>query len=234
MSPTHGQAAGERFDPTTQEELPSTAVTRLHLLRHGEVESFGERVVRGQLDAPLTERGRGQHRVLAEWLVDCEAAPQRIYTSDLSRCEHLARELETRTGLTAERDPRLREQSMGAWQGRTWGAITREDAARIHAYWNDYVNVRPPGGESLRELSGRVADWWEALRPELEDRRVAVVTHVGVIRALLCHLLDVPAEHALRFAPAVASHTAVLVSDAGAVLAALGERPWLKGPEAAP
>jgi len=46
-----GQAAGRAFDPTTTAMMPSEVVTRLVLLRHGEVESFGERVVRGQLDA---------------------------------------------------------------------------------------------------------------------------------------------------------------------------------------
>ena len=47
-----------------------------------------------------------------------------------------------------------------------------------------------------------------------------------MIRALLCHWLGLPPGEALRFSPAVASHTEVVVADAGVVVEALGER-WV-------
>ena len=224
-----GQAAGELFDPTTREELPATCVVRLHLLRHGEVRSFGERVVRGQLDVALSAEGERQHTRLAEWLPANAPRPARLVTSDLVRCAELADRLERATGVAASVDARLREQDMGAWQGRTWAEVNREDAARVHAYWDEYVDVAPPGGESLRALSARVVAWWEETRAEVRDGHVWVAAHIGPIRALLCHLLGVPLDQALRFAPAVGSHTSVLVSEAGAVLNALGERPWTFG-----
>ena len=85
-----GQAAGRAFDPTTTAMMPSEVVTRFVLLRHGEVESFGERVVRGQLDAALSEEGARQHERLVAWLREHEAAPDVIFSSDLSRCARLA------------------------------------------------------------------------------------------------------------------------------------------------
>ena len=193
MTSERGQAAGESFDPTTQEELPATEVTRLHLLRHGEVESFGERVVRGQLDAALSSEGERQHARLASWFARNEPGVAHLYTSDLRRCRSLAERLGPKIGLTPVVDPRLREMSMGEWQGRTWADVNAEDAERVHAYWDDYTRVRPPGGESLLDLSARVVDWWNAVFEDVRGQRVAIVTHIGVIRVLTYHLMGIPA-----------------------------------------
>jgi len=221
-----GQAADGGFDPTTIAIMPSEQVTRLHLFRHGEVREFEERVVRGQLDVPLSARGAQQNARLARWFAATEARPDRLYASDLGRCRELADGLGTAVGLEPVLDARLREQDMGRWQGRTWREITAEDGPRVTAYWNGYETTAPPGGESLADMHERVGSVWAELRARHAGGSLAVVTHVGPIRSLLCRLLDVPLSQALRFAPAVASHTCVLVSEAGAVLTAFGERAW--------
>jgi broad specificity phosphatase PhoE len=221
-----GQAAGRPFDPTTTAMMPSEVVTRLVLLRHGEVESFGERVVRGQLDAALSEEGERQHAALAAWLLGREDPPHRLLSSDLVRCADLARRLGAGWSIEVEHDARLREQSMGTWQGRTWRDISAEDAALVSAYWDDYANTAPPGGESLIDLAARIGGWLDATLAAHPGETLVVSTHVGVIRALLCRLLGVPPTEALRFAPAVASSTELLLSEAGAVLTRMGERPW--------
>ena len=222
-----GQAAGRAFDPTTTSMMPSEVVTRLVLLRHGEVESFGERVVRGQLDAALSEEGQRQHEALTRWMAAHEEPPHHLLSSDLVRCADLARRLGEAWGIEPGLDPQLREQSMGSWQGRTWREISAEDAERVSAYWDDYAHTAPPGGESLLDLSQRVGAWLEATLAAHPGRTIVVSTHVGVIRALLCRLLGVPPTEALRFAPAVASSTELLLSEAGAVMTRMGERPWI-------
>jgi nicotinamide riboside kinase len=118
---------------------------------------------------------------------------------------------------------------MGEWEGRSWAELTREHGALVTAWWEDYAHMRPPGGESLADLSLRLRAWREQRLPALVGRRVVLVTHVGVIRVLLCDLLDLPLDQALRFSPAAASHTALTLAEAGAVVTALGERPWLAG-----
>lgn len=226
MSDDGGQAAGRGFDPTTTAMMPSEVVTRFVLLRHGEVESFGERVVRGQLDAALSDEGVSQHARLVAWLREHEAAPDVLLSSDLSRCAQLAALLGEAFGVEPATTERLREQSMGRWQGRTWSDISAEDGPLVTAYWDDYANIAPPGGESLLDLSLRINAWYEEVLVAHAGRTIFVSTHIGVIRTLLCRLLGVAPTDALRFAPAVASSTEVLVSEAGAVLTRLGERPW--------
>lgn len=103
--------------------------------------------------------------------------PDLIWTSPASRCVQLAQTLGCPND--ARIDPRLGELHMGAWEGRTWDTIRGPEA---EAWFADPWRARPPGGETVPELLDRVA----AVRTELTtlaSRRVAVVTHAGVIRA---------------------------------------------------
>ncbi|MBI5365050.1 MAG: histidine phosphatase family protein [Planctomycetes bacterium] len=221
-----GQAFTGRFDANTERILPSRSVTHVHLLRHGAVQGMEQRIVRGQLDEPLSTAGRAESAALARWFARSEPRPDVIVASDLARCRELAELVAEACGAPLELDARLREQSMGRWEGLTWAEITAAEPATVTAYWNDYFRVQPSGGEAFQELALRVATYWEELLARRAGRRIVLVTHIGVIRVLLCRALGVPGEQALRFAPATASHTALLVGEAGCVLNALGERPW--------
>ena len=204
------------FDAATEALLPSRRVARVHLFRHGEVETGAARVCRGQGDVPLSRRGQEQSHELAARHVKAFGLPDRVLTSDLARC----RELADQFGTEPELLPGLREQDMGAWEGRTWEQLSLDDAAAVSAYWADYVQARPTGGESWAEAAKRVVAAWEALGP-LEGH-VVVCTHVGPIRALVCHWLGLGPGEALRFAPGYASETRVLLADAGAVIERFG------------
>jgi broad specificity phosphatase PhoE/nicotinamide riboside kinase len=207
--------------------MPSDVVTQLHLLRHGEVAGFTERRVRGHHDDPPSAAGAAQHAALAAWAAAHLPRPDVILCSDLLRCRDLGERLAAATGAPLELDAALREQAMGAWEGRTWADLTREHGALVTAWWTDYAHMRAPGGESLVELAARVGGWRSARLPALAGRRALLVTHIGVIRALLCDALGLPLDQALRFSPAAASHTALTFAESGAVVTALGERPWL-------
>lgn len=223
-----GQAVGQEFDGVTRSIMPSADVVHLHLLRHGEVEGFTERRVRGHIDTPLSPRGCEQHRRLARWLARAVPRPDLIVGSDLSRCARLTDEVSRATGVDARLEPRLREQDMGAWEGSTWSELSRRDGAAVTAWWDDYADACPPGGESLRHASERLLSWWRGQVGGLAGQRVVLVTHIGMIRAFLCAALDVPLDQALRFSPPAASHTSLLLADSGAVVTALGERPWIE------
>jgi broad specificity phosphatase PhoE/nicotinamide riboside kinase len=222
-----GQAFTGKLDPATLRILPSASATHVHLLRHGAVEAMTDRVVRGQLDVQLSSGGAVESRLLSAWLAHHEPRPDVVFTSDLVRCTALADDFGAHIGHVPVRDVRLREQSMGAWEGRTWADITAGDPRAVTAYWNDYHRARPTGGESFADLEERVIDWWRDAIAAYAGKRIVVATHIGVIRALLCHWLGVPGDQALRFAPATASHTAVTIGEAGAVVMQFGERPWL-------
>lgn len=225
-----GQAVTGHFDPATvgiMPDDPERSVLRLHLLRHGEVERFRERTLRGQRDVPLSTLGRAQHARLAAWMARHEPRPDVVISSDLGRCLDLGERLARATGAELRTEPCLREQSFGDWEGRSWQELTRADGPAVTAWWDDYVDARPPGGESLADLDARVAAWWESVAATRAGGRVAVVTHIGVVRVMLCRALGLPLDQALRWAPPAASHTRLDLAPTGAVLGTLGERPWL-------
>jgi broad specificity phosphatase PhoE len=154
------------------------------LARHGETESNRERRFQGQLDVPLSERGREQARELAE--VTAAEGVRSLFASPLSRALETARIVGERIDLEPRVDPRLVEVDVGDWEGRLKDDVAREDPDGWAAFRRAGDDWRFPGGESLREQQQRVvaalAD--VSARGELP---ALVVCHRGVIRCALAH-----------------------------------------------
>lgn len=110
-----------------------------------------------------------------------------IITSPLTRALRLARALDP----TAICDQRLAEISFGAWEGQAWEDIDRR---AIDAWAADVLNFTPPGGESVANLQARAIDFAKSL----EIPRVALVSHAGVLRALIGYWQKLQAEEWTR------------------------------------
>ncbi len=140
----------------------------------------------GQADPPLSETGRAQAAALAAALATQQArAPlAAIFTSDLERARATAEIVGAALALAVEPLPALREHDVGAWSGHT-----RDEIA---ARWpDDYERLRTGctathfgGGESRKELSARVHAGLAEIAARFAGRRVALVTHLGVLRVL--------------------------------------------------
>lgn len=211
------------FDPVTTAALPSRWVTHLHILRHGKVDTGGQRRAYGHLDLPLAAEGRRQADGLVAFACADLPRPDVVWSSDLVRCRGTAERIATSLGVPLRCTSALREQSMGAWEGRTWKELTADDEPAIQDYWDNYSDAVPPGGESWRMCAQRVWGWLDEVGPELRDRRAIVVAHMGTLRALLCRALGVPVEDALRFTPVRGSHTHLILADAGACVERMGQ-----------
>src|SRR5215218_1994878 len=113
-------AISPRFATSTFENIRGVMLSRdrLILVRHGESTWNAEERLQGQLDPPLSERGRDQSRALAGVL---DGMPDdRVVCSDLGR----ARETAELLGLRPARlDARWREIDVGEWGGRTAAEI---------------------------------------------------------------------------------------------------------------
>lgn len=136
----------------------------------------------GQGDPPLSDRGREQARALSARL--SAFGIEALVSSDLRRAVETAQLAGAPLGLSPRLDPQLREHDVGAWSGLTHAEIEArwpEDLARLRA---GDLDVRPGGGESRRALRARVEAAIASLERELAGRRVAIVTHRGVVRAL--------------------------------------------------
>ncbi len=106
-----------------------------------------------------------------------------MFSSDLKRCLETARLLAPDVPIHSS--DRLRELDFGSWDGLTARTCRRRDAERFDRWMRDPWSTRPPGGESLRRLSGRVRTYVASLIDRFPGRTLAIITHAGPIRALL-------------------------------------------------
>ncbi|MEQ8966977.1 MAG: histidine phosphatase family protein [Azospirillaceae bacterium] len=150
-------------------------MTDLVLVRHGPTDWNAEHRIQGHTDIPLSDYGR---LVVAGWRIPVDFAGYDWITSPLARARETARLL----GREPPSDDRLREQSWGAWEGRTLPELRRADAAGVEMIEAQGLDFRPPEGESPRELQARLM----SLTAEIAaaGRPTVAVCHKGVIRAL--------------------------------------------------
>jgi probable phosphoglycerate mutase len=161
------------------------------LWRHGNTDWNNDGRIQGQTDSPLNERGRAQAAAAAERLAALK--PSLIISSDLSRCWDTAAQLANLTGLTVEREPRLRERSFGLWEKLTIAEV-RERFPESRARWAAGDPDPGDGLEPLADLGKRVA---EVIRQahERNPRGLSIlVTHGGSVRWGVTALLGWPEE----------------------------------------
>lgn len=155
----------------------NAAVTLLHLVRHGQSTWNAEGRVQGATPhPPLTVLGREQSEAAARLLAGRLLAGRgaaRLVTSDLVRARQTAGVLESALGLTAEVDAGLREQSLGAMEGRLGTELEAEPTPP----GRHVTEVRWGGGESVVDVHGRVG---AVLHRLLADGRDVVVVSHGI------------------------------------------------------
>lgn len=169
------------------------------LIRHGLVSEDAEGRFFGAADAPMSPAGEAQIRELAARLrprVTVEA----IYCSDLSRSRRTAELLAGDSAIPIRIRPALREIDMGEWQGLLHRELAALRPADYAARGRDIANFRPPGGESFADLAARVLPCWRDIVADGEAQVVAVASHAGVNRVILCHLLGAPLANLFRIA----------------------------------
>jgi probable phosphoglycerate mutase len=160
-----------------------TTTRRLVLLRHGRTAWNAERRFQGQADPPLDDVGVAQAYVVADLIAALQ--PDVVVSSDASRAMQTAVPVAERIGLDVLPDARLRERSLGHWEG-----LTRDEvAARYPDEFADWIagrDVSRRGGETRADVAARA---YAAFR-ELPDVPVAlIVTHSATAMALSSALL---------------------------------------------
>jgi broad specificity phosphatase PhoE len=157
---------------------------RLLCIRHAQSTWNAAGRWQGQADPPLSEQGLRQAEALAERLRG-EGWPLRaLLTSDLAR----ARETAARLGAAFDLDPEpwaaLREADIGLWSGRCSEEIEAEWPDAYARFRGGDADLRVGGGESRRAVRERAARAVRELERRFGDATVAVVTHLGWLRAL--------------------------------------------------
>lgn len=158
-------------------------MTLITLVRHGQTDWNLERRIQGSTDIPLNDTGRADALAAADVLAT--GSYDAVYASPLVRAQETAEIIATRLGLSAPVTTRgLRERSFGEAEG-----IDVADYIAQYGGWHSEV----PGAESLEQVRDRALDSLDRIvrasrrRSTPNQESLIVVSHGGVIRALLMH-----------------------------------------------
>lgn len=168
---------------------------RLFLTRHGETAGNREMRYLGTADEPLSPAGVQQAERLAFSLGPLPL--QAVYASPLRRAADTGRRIAEARQVDLRLEPRLREQAFGDWEGLTRSEVLGRDRDRL-LRWEADLGLPPPGGESLTSVQERMLALVDDLVRVHPGEWIALVTHVGPIKALLCAALDAPLATARR------------------------------------
>jgi len=174
-----------------------STVTRIYLVRHGEVSADWRQRIYGDLDVPLSENGEEQSRRVAAIFdgTDLDA----VLSSGLARAEFAAAILRGTRGLARRDEPRLREIFRGDWAGLDRAGVEALEPGAWDEWWARDGLIEPPGGERLHQVAARVEAALADLAAEFAGGRVAVVAHKWVLRAASCAAFGLPPEGMVRF-----------------------------------
>jgi 2,3-bisphosphoglycerate-dependent phosphoglycerate mutase len=170
-----------------------SSMTEFTFIRHGETDWNRQARFQGQIDVPLNAAGLLQAERLAARLSG--HPPAVLYASDLQRAQQTAAALARVWQLEVHPLPAFREQSFGILEGMEVAAVPVQHPD-LWAHWVNHATdfALPGGGESLRQFHDRVIEGVRQLAVAHPGRRLAVVTHGGVLDMLWRHAKSLPLE----------------------------------------
>ncbi len=159
----------------------------------------------GQTDVDVSAQFQTELKRLLPKLADTQF--DAIYSSPLQRCAKLSEALQPHIQVskpTIQFDARLKELHFGDWEMHAWDAIPRE----VFDVWaHDYANLAPPNGETFSQLQARAKSFIDEVSSHSHDQHICVVTHGGLIRALIADALELPLKRLFRIQVDYASVT---------------------------
>ncbi len=162
--------------------------TIIDIIRHGEPK--GGRMYRGGgTDHPLSETGWQQMHASAE---KNKADWTAIVSSPMRRCRDFADDLGKKNNITVEVVENFREAGYGNWEGQTPAQIKQDSEQDYWNFFSDPVNSRPVNAEPLEFFTPRVNQAFTKVLADYQDQHILLASHLGVTRAIIGIILDMP------------------------------------------
>ncbi|MBO9536891.1 histidine phosphatase family protein [Herbaspirillum sp.] len=161
-------------------------MTEILVIRHGETDWNIDKRLQGHIDIPLNEAGRRQVAALGEVLAD--EGIDAVFASDLQRARATAQAVADAAGLPVGIDAGLRERCYGAFEGLRHPDIEEKYPEAYRVWKAREPDARYPAGEreaeTMREFYQRSVDAVQRIVAGGKYRKVAIVTHGGVLECI--------------------------------------------------
>jgi alpha-ribazole phosphatase/probable phosphoglycerate mutase len=168
-------------------------MTRLFLIRHGQVVNHHEYRYNGHFDVDITELGIVQMTNLSKAL--SEESVSAIYSSDLTRAVKGALIIGKELGIEPVRVQALRELHLGRWEGLTREEAVEKFPEEASFSFQDLATSKVKGGESLLDLRERVLPAVDGIIERHPGETVCIVAHGGVNRVVLCDAMGLDVKN---------------------------------------
>lgn len=159
----------------------------LYIVRHGQTDWNAKKLVQGQTDVPLNKAGEKQAKELGEKLKGITF--DSVYSSDLLRAKKTAELISLEKKLVVGTSKLLRERRYGQLEGKP-----RTELDKIHKIWRKLDKIQRAKYKPFKQYEtdedsvSRLITFLREIAVSYLNKTVLVVSHGGVMRALLNHL----------------------------------------------
>jgi 2,3-bisphosphoglycerate-dependent phosphoglycerate mutase len=176
-------------------------MSKLVLIRHGESQWNLENRFTGWVDVPLSPKGVEEAKAAGKKLAGFKF--DRAFSSVLTRANETLRlilEAIGQTTIPIENDKALNERMYGELQGLNKTETAKKFGDEQVKIWRRSYDVRPPGGESLKDTAERVLPYYDSrIKPYvLKGETILIAAHGNSLRALVMQLQQLTREQVLE------------------------------------
>lgn len=169
---------------------------RLLLIRHAQPAEEARGRCYGRLDIGLSPRGHRRAQLIARTLDSVALAA--VYSSPAARALETAAPLAAANRISPLVDDALRELDFGELEGKSYDEIQAAHPDLYQAWMQTPTRVHFPGGESYLQLRTRALKAMETIRSRHRGALAAIVSHGGILRAILADCLRMPDDAIFR------------------------------------
>ncbi len=158
---------------------------KLYVVRHGQTDQNVLGLVQGDTESDLTEKGREEAKALQELVESLNI--------DVVVSSPLRRALDTAKLITNNKkeiiiDERLIERDFGLSEGKP------VDEELTVKYWDFRLNTDINQVEKVQDLMFRITEFIEDMRNKYDDKKVLVVAHSAILRAIHYAINGIPED----------------------------------------
>jgi alpha-ribazole phosphatase len=164
-------------------------LTKLFLIRHGETQNNVELKYQGNSNQGLTEKGILQAESIAKYLQ--KENFEAIYSSALRRAFQTAEIIGSHHSLLPNTNKGLNEIDFGGWEGLTYNEIESQYPGVFEKWVSGADGTEIPGGEARTDFHRRISSAVSSITKSHPNGQIAIVTHGGPIKSILCNILEV-------------------------------------------
>jgi probable phosphoglycerate mutase len=170
----------------------------IFFIRHGETEWNREHRYQGALDSPLSEYGKSQIQLVCSIFKQEPELPPllKVYVSPLGRAVETAEILTRHINVELIEEERLREISLGSWDGLTQDEVRLKFPNVLNDAKPYNWHFKSPDGERLSSAKKRVVSWLSDVR----GQTVCAIAHGLIGRVLIGVYLGLRDEEFLKLA----------------------------------